>query len=73
MGIEAFGRRRWSLLPGWYIEAVEAVNFLAPFKFYRGKSRVLTIQANLYVQNGGVVAECSLIGTRTPRSKKSRR
>ena len=70
MGIEAFGQAALALLPGWYIEAVEAVNFLAPFKFYRGKSRVLTIQANLYVQNGGVVAECSLIGTRNTKKQK---
>ena len=70
MGIEAFAEAALALLPGWHIEAVEAVNFLAPFKFYRGKSRVLTIQANLYVQNGGVVAECRLIGTRSTKKQK---
>ena len=34
MGIEAFAEAALCLLPGWYVEAVEDVNFLAPFKFH---------------------------------------
>jgi hypothetical protein len=33
------------MLPGWHVAAVEDVNFLAPFKFYRGEPRTVTIEA----------------------------
>ena len=35
MGIEAFAEAALCLLPGWHVEAIEDVNFLAPFKFYQ--------------------------------------
>ncbi len=38
MGIEAFAEAALCLLPGWHVEAIEDVNFLAPFKFY-GRNR----------------------------------
>ena len=45
MGIEAFAEASLAMLPGWRIEAVEDVQFLAPFKFYRSQPRTLAIQA----------------------------
>ncbi len=64
MGIEAFAEAASSMLPGWHVEAIERVNFLAPFKFYRNKSRVVTIKAVFYPQGDAVLADCRLIGSR---------
>ena len=38
MGIEAFAEAALCMLPGWHVEAIEDVNFLAPFKFYRERA-----------------------------------
>ena len=38
MGIEAFAEAALCMLPDWHIEAIEEVNFLAPFKFYRRRA-----------------------------------
>ena len=65
MGIEAFAEAAACLLPGWHVEAVEEVNFLAPFKFYRNAPRTVSVQAVLHPQGDKVVAECRLIGRRT--------
>ncbi|SPF53310.1 Beta-ketoacyl synthase [Candidatus Sulfopaludibacter sp. SbA4] len=65
MGIEAFAEAAHSMLPGWHVEAVEDVNFLAPFKFYRNEPRTLTIQAIFHPQNDAVIADCKLIGRRS--------
>ena len=53
------------MLPGWHVEAVEDVNFLAPFKFYRNEPRTLTVEAMLHPSGDNVVADCRLIGQRT--------
>jgi hypothetical protein len=65
MGIEAFAEAALALLPGWQIEAVEDINFLAPFKFYRNQPRTVTIKAMITQQGESVVADCRLIGYRT--------
>ena len=65
MGIEAFAEAAQSLLPGWHVGAVEEVNFLAPFKFYRNQPRTLTIQAVVHPQGKDVVADCRLTGSRS--------
>ena len=64
MGIEAFAEAALSMLPGWHIEAIEDVSFLAPFKFYRNEPRTVTIEAVFHPQGEGVVAECRLKGAR---------
>jgi Polyketide synthase dehydratase len=64
MGIEAFAEAAQVMLRGWHVEAVEGINFLAPFKFYRNQPRVLTIQAVISQQGDAVVADCRLIGRR---------
>src|SRR5208282_4580807 len=44
MGIEAFAEAALCLLPGWHVAALEDVNFLAPFKFYRNEPRPVTVE-----------------------------
>jgi hypothetical protein len=65
MGIEAFAEAAKLLLPDWHIAALEDVNFLAPFKFYRDEPRAVTVQAVLQPDGAEVVAECRLLGHRT--------
>jgi NAD(P)-dependent dehydrogenase (short-subunit alcohol dehydrogenase family) len=65
MGIEAFAEAALCVHPGWHIEAIEEVNFLAPFKFYRDEPRTVIIQALFYPQGDNLRAECRLIGRRT--------
>ena len=45
MGIEGFAEAALCVLPGWHVAAVEDVNFLSPFKFYRDEPRTVTIEA----------------------------
>jgi acyl transferase domain-containing protein/acyl carrier protein/NAD(P)-dependent dehydrogenase (short-subunit alcohol dehydrogenase family) len=65
MGIEAFAEAALSVLPGWHIKAIEDVNFMAPFKFYRNEARVVTVEVALRSQADEAVADCRLIGHRT--------
>ena len=65
MGVEAFAEAALSLVPGWHVESVEEVNFLAPFKFYRNEPRTVTVEAVIHPHGESLVAECSLIGRRT--------
>jgi hypothetical protein len=64
MGIEAFAEAASCLLPGWHVDALEEVEFLAPFKFYRDEPRTITIRAVLYPDGDAIVAECRLNGVR---------
>ena len=65
MGIEAFAEAALCMLPGWQVEAIEEVNFLAPFKFYRNEPRTLTVESVIYPQGDGLTADCRLIGSRS--------
>ena len=64
MGIEAFAEAVMCIHPGWHIEAIEEVNFLAPFKFYKDEPRTVTIAAVIHPQGENLVADCRLIGKR---------
>jgi NAD(P)-dependent dehydrogenase (short-subunit alcohol dehydrogenase family) len=64
MGLEGFAEAATLLVPGWHVAAIERVSFLAPFKFYRGEARTLTIEAALWAEAGEIVADCRLIGWR---------
>jgi NAD(P)-dependent dehydrogenase (short-subunit alcohol dehydrogenase family)/acyl carrier protein len=64
MGIEGFAEAALCVHPGWHVEAVEEVNFLSPFKFYRDEPRTVTIQAVYYPQGDRLLADCRLIGRR---------
>ena len=65
MGIEAFAEAALYLLPGWHVAAIEDVNFLAPFKFYRKEPRAVTVEAIIYPQHDSLLAECRLTGRRS--------
>ncbi len=65
MGIEAFAEAALCLLPGWHVEAIEDVNFLAPFKFYRSEPRAVRIETQIHRHAEHFVADCRLIGRRT--------
>ena len=65
MGIEAFAEAALCLLPGWHVAAIEEVNFLAPFKFYRGEPRTVTVEAVYHPRGQDIVADCRLNGSRT--------
>ena len=64
MGIEAFAEAAVCLLPGWQVEAIEDVKFLAPFKFYRGEPRVVRIEMRIHPAGEELVADCRLVGER---------
>jgi acyl transferase domain-containing protein/NAD(P)-dependent dehydrogenase (short-subunit alcohol dehydrogenase family) len=65
MGIEAFAEAALCLLPGWHIAALEDVNFLTPFKFYRNEPRTVTVETVVHPQGNTLVADCRLVGSRT--------
>jgi acyl transferase domain-containing protein/acyl carrier protein/NAD(P)-dependent dehydrogenase (short-subunit alcohol dehydrogenase family) len=65
MGIEAFAEAALALLPGWHVESVEDVNFLAPFKFYRSEPRALQIETQIHPSGEKLLADCRLIGHRS--------
>ncbi len=64
MGMEAFAEAARCLLPGWNIAALEDVNFLSPFKFYRNLPRAMTVEAAIHPQAHELLADCRLIGSR---------
>ena len=64
MGIEAFAEAALSMLPEWHVESLEAVDFLAPFKFYRNEPRTVTVETAWHSDGNAVVADCRLIGRR---------
>src|SRR5262249_35934486 len=64
MGIEAFAESALSIMPGWRVESVEEIQFLAPFKFYRGEPRTVTVETAFHPREGAIEAECRLIGHR---------
>src|SRR4030095_9451024 len=65
MGIEGFAEAATLLFPDLRVTAVEDVEFLAPFKFYRGEPRTLTLQLVFPLEGEDVVAEARLVGRRT--------
>jgi hypothetical protein len=65
MGIEAMAEAAKLIFPDRFVGAVEDVHFLSPFKFYRGQPRVVTVHANFYPDKEDIIAECSLLGSRT--------
>jgi hypothetical protein len=64
MGIEAFAEAAHLLAPDWTIAAVEDVEFLAPFKWYRDEPRQVEIHVRAVPDGGDIVATCRLDGRR---------
>lgn len=66
MGMEAFAEAASALAPGYAVTALEAIDLLAPFKFYRDEPRVLETRALVRdAGDGTLAADCRLIGRRT--------
>jgi NAD(P)-dependent dehydrogenase (short-subunit alcohol dehydrogenase family)/acyl carrier protein len=63
MGIEAFVETARMLHPDLVVTAVEDVEFLTPFKFYRDEPRTMTIEARFTAVGEGIAARCTLVGT----------
>jgi hypothetical protein len=70
MAMEGFVEAAGALLPGWKVVALEDVELLAPFKFYRDESRTIELRAQVRdAGEGALVADCQLIGRRTLRGR----
>jgi malonyl CoA-acyl carrier protein transacylase len=65
MGVEAFAEAALCLLPGWCVEAIENVDYLAPFKFYRNQPRTVVVETVIRPEGDSVIADCRLIGRRS--------
>jgi hypothetical protein len=65
MGMEAFAEAATLLAPGWQVAAIEDVEFLAPFKWYRDEPRRLEVHANGTRDGDRFVVDCRLVGRRT--------
>jgi hypothetical protein len=64
MGVEVFAEAARLLHPERHVAAVEDVEFLAPFKFYRNEPRQLTVTCQFTVDGEDLLARCALLGTR---------
>ena len=65
ISLEAFAEAAQWPLTGWRVETLENVDFLAPFKFYRGQPRAVTTHTTLRPDGDRVIADCRLTGSRT--------
>jgi acyl transferase domain-containing protein/acyl carrier protein/NAD(P)-dependent dehydrogenase (short-subunit alcohol dehydrogenase family) len=65
MGVEAMAEAANLLFPERFVGAVENVEFFSPFKFYRNQPRTVVVRADFHAENGDIVADCQLIGSRT--------
>ena len=52
------------LAPGWQVTAIEDVEFLAPFKWYRDEPRRLEVHVRAVLDGDRLVADCRLNGRR---------
>jgi malonyl CoA-acyl carrier protein transacylase len=69
MGLEGFAELSTLLLPGWRVETIEDIQFMEPFKFYRGEPRKLKLSAQLEARNRRMIARCKLISERKLKGK----
>jgi len=65
ISLEAFAEAALWPAGGWHVDSMEDVNFLAPFKFYRGQPRVVTTHTSLRPDGDCLIADCRLTGSRT--------
>ncbi len=64
MGIEAFVAAAILPFPERPLLAVENIEFLAPFKFFRDQPRTLEVRCQFRPEGDAVVAHCALLGAR---------
>ncbi len=65
MGVEAFAEVASLPWDDLVVTAVEDVEFLAPFKFYKDEPRTVTVTARFAPEGDDLVAHCALLGSRT--------
>jgi acyl transferase domain-containing protein/NAD(P)-dependent dehydrogenase (short-subunit alcohol dehydrogenase family)/acyl carrier protein len=65
MGLEGMAETAKLLFPDRFVSAIENVSFLTPFKFYRNQPRTLSIHAEFSLDGDDIIADCSLLGSRT--------
>ena len=69
MGMEAFAEAARLLAPGWEVAAIEDVEFLAPFKWYRDEPRRLEVHVRAVPDGDRLVATAGWTGAaRCPAS-----
>jgi NAD(P)-dependent dehydrogenase (short-subunit alcohol dehydrogenase family) len=64
MGVEAFAAAASLAFPDLHVRAIENVDFLAPFKFYRDEPRTVQVEVRYTSDGADVVANCRLSGER---------
>jgi acyl transferase domain-containing protein len=65
MGLEALVEAAKVIFPDLHVAAIENVNFLSPFKFYRDQPRAVIVHANFKQENNEIIAQCRFVGSRT--------
>jgi len=65
MGVESFAAAASAGCPDRRVLAVEDIDFLAPFKFYRNEPRTVTINVVYTADGDDIIGHCRLIGVRT--------
>jgi hypothetical protein len=64
MGMELFAQVATLPFVDRHVTAVEEVEFLAPFKFYRDEPRTLRVSVQYTTEGDDIVADCRLVGER---------
>ncbi|MCK4774764.1 MAG: SDR family NAD(P)-dependent oxidoreductase, partial [Candidatus Krumholzibacteria bacterium] len=70
MGIEAIVEAAKLIFPDRYLGAMEDVTFEAPFKFYRGEPRTVSVHAFFKTDGEDIIADCCLDGSRRLHGKE---
>ncbi len=70
MGIEAIVEAAKLIFPDRYLGALEDVTFEAPFKFYRGEPRTVSVHAFFKTDGKDIIADCCLDGSRRLHGKE---
>ncbi|MCB0282200.1 MAG: SDR family NAD(P)-dependent oxidoreductase [Calditrichaeota bacterium] len=64
MGIESMVESARIFFHDWYVCAVDKVNFMSPFKFYKNEPRSVIINVQYTMDGNAILAHCSLSGVR---------
>jgi acyl transferase domain-containing protein/acyl carrier protein/NAD(P)-dependent dehydrogenase (short-subunit alcohol dehydrogenase family) len=64
IGIEAMSEAALLGFPERHVAALERVEFLTPFKFYRGEARTITVRVQYVLEGDDILADCRLEGSR---------
>jgi len=64
MGLEAMSEAALVGFPNRFVGALERVEFLQPFKFYRGEARTVTVKVQYAPDGEDILANCRLEGSR---------